>query len=213
MAALDKLYDHILNNRLKQWFITGEEQAGAKKGRDCEDQILTLRLLIDTARKTRAPLYTIFVDFAKVYDKINKKTLIGLLQRRGCGSNMVEVHIKMHSKSLRKLQSFSFENNDAPFSVKKKESGEPSATAFIKKKQLNFLGKLRSRPDYDRSYFATVINKAIEVQSPISIYIDQLQRTQEDQILDENQTLKTHVNNNFESTRRMTYKQLNPHQL
>ncbi|XP_068246515.1 uncharacterized protein [Palaemon carinicauda] len=89
MAALPKLYDHILNNRLEQWFITDEEQAGAKKGRGCEEQILTSHVLIDITRKTKAPLYIIFVDFAKAYDKINRKTLIGLLQRMGCGSNIV----------------------------------------------------------------------------------------------------------------------------
>ena len=76
MAALPKLYDHVINNRLKQWFKSDEEQAGAKKGRGCEEQILVLRLLIDIARKTKAPLYIIFVDFAKAYDKINRGTLI-----------------------------------------------------------------------------------------------------------------------------------------
>ncbi|XP_068240251.1 uncharacterized protein [Palaemon carinicauda] len=40
VAALPKLYDHILNSRLKQWFITDKEQAGAKKRRGCEKQIL-----------------------------------------------------------------------------------------------------------------------------------------------------------------------------
>ena len=97
MAALPKLYDHILNNRLKQWFTSDEEQAGAKKGRGCEEQILTLRRLIDAARKLKTPLYIIFVDFEKAYDKINRVTLMQLLQHMGCGSNMVRA-IKNSSK-------------------------------------------------------------------------------------------------------------------
>ena len=88
MAALPKLYDHILSNRLQCWFCSDEEQAGAKKGRGCEEQILTLRLLIDIARKKKAPLYILFVDFAKAYDRINRNKLIQLLKRMGCGSIM-----------------------------------------------------------------------------------------------------------------------------
>ena len=174
--------------------------------------------------------------------------------------NQVEDHLRSHTKSLRKFQSFLSKNSDAPFCVKRKvwsaafnsaifygsetwmssnlkvannvylsslrdllgvrktvcsdlvylESGEPSATAFITRKQRKFLKKLQSRPDYDRSYFATFINKAIEVRSPMGIYIEQLRRSEEDPVLTERQVLKTRVNGNTESSRRMTYKQLNP---
>ena len=88
MSALPKLYDLILANRLQSWFTSDEEQAGAKNGRGCEEQILTLRLLIDIARKEKYPLYILFVDFEKAYDRVDRRKLINLLKSMDCGSAM-----------------------------------------------------------------------------------------------------------------------------
>ena len=44
----------------------------------------------------------------------------------------------------------------------------------------------------------------------MGIYIEQLQRLEEDPVLMERQVLKTQVDGNTESSRRITYKQLNP---
>ena len=65
-----KLYDMILCRRLQQWFQPYREQAGAQAGRGCLEHIMTLRLLIDFAKKKKIKLYVIFVDFAQAYDKV-----------------------------------------------------------------------------------------------------------------------------------------------
>ena len=57
MSAIAKLYDVILCNRFLQWYKPKFEQAGAQKGRGCEEQIFVIRLLIDIARKCKFPLY------------------------------------------------------------------------------------------------------------------------------------------------------------
>ncbi len=53
LNALCKLYDGILNKHFILWFKPDIEQAGAQEGRGCIEQLLTLRLLIDCARKTK----------------------------------------------------------------------------------------------------------------------------------------------------------------
>ncbi len=53
LNALCKLYDGILNKRFILWFKPDIEQAGAQEGRWCIEQLLTLCLLIDYARKTK----------------------------------------------------------------------------------------------------------------------------------------------------------------
>ena len=83
--AISKLYDMVLNNRFTKWYKPRSEQAGAQKGRGCEEQILTLRLLIDIARKTKRTLYIGFVDFIKAYDKILRYLLLVKLVNAGCG--------------------------------------------------------------------------------------------------------------------------------
>lgn len=46
IPALAKVYDTVLKNRFSMWYQPKEEQAGAQKGRGCEEQILTLLSLI-----------------------------------------------------------------------------------------------------------------------------------------------------------------------
>ncbi|CAL4124081.1 unnamed protein product, partial [Meganyctiphanes norvegica] len=63
--SLAKLYDMILSARLSQWFIPYREQAGSQVGRGCIEHIVTLRLLMDVARRKKLKLFITFVDFSK----------------------------------------------------------------------------------------------------------------------------------------------------
>jgi hypothetical protein len=90
MNVLPKLYDSILNKRLSLWYKPCVEQAGAQAGRGCEEQLLTLRLYIDLARKKRYVLYVIFIDYIKAYDKVNRQKLLQMLADLGCGDTFLK---------------------------------------------------------------------------------------------------------------------------
>ena len=89
MPAIAKLYDMVLTSRFSLWYTPRHEQAGAQKGRGCEEQILTVRLLIDIARKTKRSLYLAFIDLQKAYDKVNRNILLQTLDLKGCGSKFL----------------------------------------------------------------------------------------------------------------------------
>ena len=72
-----------------QWYKLSPEQAGGQKGRGCEEQIVTLRLLLDVARKTRKNLYIAFIDYEKAYDKVDRQKLLEKLKCAGCGSQFL----------------------------------------------------------------------------------------------------------------------------
>ena len=59
---------------------------------------MTVRLLIDYARKAKQKLYILFSDFEKAYDKVERAKLIKLLRSAGCGKLTLE--IILHSISL-----------------------------------------------------------------------------------------------------------------
>ena len=84
LVALAKIYDGVLNWRFVQWYTPDEEQAGGQKGRGCPEQLLTLRLFIDIARKTKNCLYILFVDYIKAYDRVNCNILLQMLADQGC---------------------------------------------------------------------------------------------------------------------------------
>ena len=79
----------VLNNRFILWYSPRIEQAGAQKGRGCEEQILTIRLAIDIAWKTKQKLYLAFIDYQKAYDKVNRSKLIQYLDTKGCGNKFL----------------------------------------------------------------------------------------------------------------------------
>ncbi len=64
-------------------FRPDEGQSGVQAGHVCQEQIMILRLLIDYARKKKI-LYMTFIDYQKVYDKVNYGKLLQILADVGC---------------------------------------------------------------------------------------------------------------------------------
>ena len=77
-----KVFCSILLNRLKTEVdnILREEQAGFRKGRSCNEQILTLRNIIDQSLKWQVPLFVNYVDFKKAFDSIHQESLWRILK-------------------------------------------------------------------------------------------------------------------------------------
>ena len=89
LSAIPKIYDMILGNRFGLWYTPRVEQAGAQPKRGCEEQILTIRLLMDIARKTKKVLYLAFIDYRQAYDRVNRHKLLQYLENIGCGRNFL----------------------------------------------------------------------------------------------------------------------------
>ncbi len=86
---ITKLYDSILCKRLQLWFCPLREQAGAQKERGCQEQFVTLRLLINYALFKKLKLFVVFVDFTKAYDTVPRDKLMRVLRSIGCSLLMI----------------------------------------------------------------------------------------------------------------------------
>eukprot|EP00745_Piridium_sociabile_P014995 TRINITY_DN220_c0_g1_i2.p1 TRINITY_DN220_c0_g1~~TRINITY_DN220_c0_g1_i2.p1 ORF type:complete len:782 (+),score=58.82 TRINITY_DN220_c0_g1_i2:69-2414(+) len=79
-----KLYSSIINNRLQEWVnmnnITGEHQAGFKKGYCTIDHMFTLLAAVQKQFASNTKLYVAFVDFEKAFDSISRKLLWPVLK-------------------------------------------------------------------------------------------------------------------------------------
>ena len=100
LNAIAKVYDLVLCNRFTLWYQPREEQAGAQKGRNCEEQILVIRLLIEIARKCRKTLFITFIDYQKAYDKVCRWKLLQHLDRKGCGNVFLKALASCLSNTL-----------------------------------------------------------------------------------------------------------------
>ena len=100
--AMSKIYDYVLYNRLRQWFIPEREQAGAQEGRGCMEHIVALRMIMDTCVRKNLPLYLVYVDFSKAYDRIPRLSIMKVLKELGCGFVMLRALASLYkvSKSI-----------------------------------------------------------------------------------------------------------------
>ena len=60
-----------------------DEQVGFRQDRSCTDHIATMRIFIEQSLEWQSPLYSVFVDFQKAFDSINRETIWKLMQHYG----------------------------------------------------------------------------------------------------------------------------------
>ena len=87
--TIAKVYHMVLSARLHQWFVPYRKQAGSQVGRGCVEHLVTLRIMMDIARRKKLKLFVTFVDFSKAYDCVPRLNLFMSLKRTGCGVTML----------------------------------------------------------------------------------------------------------------------------
>ena len=82
-----KVFGNIINRRLQEWVeennITGEVQAGFKKGYSTVDHMFTLMACVQKQLSLHNKLYVAFIDFEKCFDSINRNLLWPVLLKNG----------------------------------------------------------------------------------------------------------------------------------
>ena len=72
-----KIYAGILGDRVRKVTesLIDDEQGGFREGRECADQIFTLKQIGEKAREKKCIVYLGFMEVAKVYDRVNTEAL------------------------------------------------------------------------------------------------------------------------------------------
>ena len=86
-----KTYNHILINRVKPHVdpLLRKNQNGFRQGRGTLEQILCLRRLIEGAQRGDRRLISIFVDFKKAFDSIDRTRMFAILTAYGITPKVV----------------------------------------------------------------------------------------------------------------------------
>ena len=96
-----KLYSSIINNRLREWVeqnnITGEYQAGFKRGYSTIDHMFTLLACVQKQFAANRKLYVAFIDFEKAFDSINRNLLWPILLKNGIKGKLFRCIKSMYS--------------------------------------------------------------------------------------------------------------------
>lgn len=88
----DALEPHIRN-----------EQAGFRPNKSCIDQINTLRMIIEQTVEWKSPLYLLFVDFEKAFDRVNRDVIWKILHLNGIPPKLINIIRSMYTNSTCKI--------------------------------------------------------------------------------------------------------------
>jgi len=104
-----KIYGAIINQRLQKWVeehnLTGEYQAGFKKGYSTIDNLFTLISCIVKQFSKNRKLYVAFIDFEKCFDSINRNLLWPILIKNGVKGKMFRCVRSMYDSVKARVRS------------------------------------------------------------------------------------------------------------
>ena len=93
---LARLYDFILDERFRNWYIPNLEQAGFGNGQGCLLQLFVVILLLHYSKMTKKDFYIAFFDYEKAFDYTNRAIVINKLMNNGCGHTFTNAIAKMY---------------------------------------------------------------------------------------------------------------------
>ena len=106
---INSWYDRILCNRIKLWMNIDEFQTAYQKGKGCDTQIFTFRIITELMKQKKIPIYNSYVDLEKAFDKVKRSTMLRVLSNLGMGSVMFNPLRNIYSQTnvyLRGIGSF-----------------------------------------------------------------------------------------------------------
>ena len=82
MSHTRKLYERIIQRRVRQETLVGEEQFGFMPGRSTTDAIFALRQLLEKYGEKQSELHLIFIDLEKAYDRVPRQEVSAIMSRK-----------------------------------------------------------------------------------------------------------------------------------
>ena len=65
-----KIWERVIDRRLREETTIGEEQFGFRPGRGTTDAIFAARQVMEKHREMKMELHLVFIDLEKVYDRV-----------------------------------------------------------------------------------------------------------------------------------------------
>lgn len=90
-AVLYKRY----NDKLEYHGLRDAAQFGFRPNHGTLDGLFVLRHLVDKAVSTKAPLYALFIDFEKAFDRVPRRCLVDRCKQLGCSGEFLDAIVNM----------------------------------------------------------------------------------------------------------------------
>ena len=99
MSHTLKIFERILDGRLRQEVFIGRQQLGFMKGVGAVDGIFSLRQVVEKFREKQKTLHMVFIDLEKAYDRVPRQEVWRCLREKG----VTEKYVKMIGETYRNV--------------------------------------------------------------------------------------------------------------
>ena len=86
-----KIWERIIDRRLREETSIGEEQFGFMLGRGTTDAIFAARQVIEKLREIQKALHLVFIDLGKAYDRVPRQDVWRCLREQGVPEKYVRL--------------------------------------------------------------------------------------------------------------------------
>ena len=98
--SICKIFEKVINNRIKSVLSLAEAQAGARERRSSVDQLLTLKLVIQQKKFQRKQTYITLIDIEKAFDYTWREGMFYNLCQRGVRGKNIESNVQFMPRSI-----------------------------------------------------------------------------------------------------------------
>ena len=90
MSHTMKVWDRIIEARLRDRVEISKQQYGFMPGKGTINAMFALRMLMEKYREGQKELHSVFVDLKKVYDRVPREELWYRMRKSGIGKSMCD---------------------------------------------------------------------------------------------------------------------------
>ena len=100
-----KIYERIIEGRLRMETTICEEQFGFMPGKSTVDAIFALRQTVEKYREKQKGLHLVFIDLEKAYDRVPRQEVWRCLREKGVSEKYVRIITDMYAEVTTQVRS------------------------------------------------------------------------------------------------------------
>ena len=100
-----KIWERIIDRRLREETSIGDEQFGFMPGRGTTDAIFAVRQLMEKHREKQKGLHMVFIDLEKAYDRVPRQEIWRCTREKGVPEKYVMIVQDMYEGLRTRIQS------------------------------------------------------------------------------------------------------------
>ncbi|KAI5739918.1 hypothetical protein M8J77_024981 [Diaphorina citri] len=117
MSHSMKLYERIVDKRLRRETEVSEEQFGFMPGRGTTDAVFALRQMMEVHRDKEQSLVFVFIDLEKAYDRVPREEIWKCMRPKGTPEKYVRIVRDMYEDAVTKVRSSVGVTDEIPVQV------------------------------------------------------------------------------------------------